>query len=260
MAISDIRQDFCRLSGRHDLVIDFASGVYTDNGANFYINMGQKMLDRKNRIPMEAMRYQKNLTAGQFQLNITNVRAIKEIWATNGDGRNILTKRDIGYLKENYATAWGSYTRGTPADWAIGVSALAPQQDQLTSGNYTGDFTYDYEDLILSDSSSAPHYNKASIIVMPPVDSTYTISVWGRFFQKKLTDTAGETKNYWTEVHPELLTLSALWAHEVTNRNTEGAKDWMAAIDEYIMGIEKDQVDEEITSSDTFGNADQVPG
>lgn len=257
MALQDIRIDFVRISGRHDLVVDFASGDYTDNGANFYVNMGQKMLDRKNRIPKDAMRYQKDLIAGQFQLDIENVRALKEVWAVNGDGRSILTKRDIGYLKENYATAWGAYTRGTPVDWAVGVNALAPQQDQLTTGvgsPYTAEFTYDYEDLVFSDESQAPHYGKMSVIVMPPVDVTYTIIVWGRFFQKKLTDTAGQTKNYWTEVHPELLVLSALWAHEVTQRNTEGAKDWMNAVDEYIQGIELDAIDEEITGMN------QIPG
>jgi len=259
MALEDIRIDFVRLSGRHDLVADFASGNYVDNGANFFINMGQKMLDRErlNRIPKNAMRYQKNLTAGQFVLDIENVRAVKEVWAINSTGRILLTKRDIGYLRTTYKTAWGSYTRGTPVDWAIGVNNLAPQQDQLTSGvgsPYTAQFSYDYEDLIFSDEADAPAYGKTSIIVMPPVDETYTVAIWGQFFQKKLLDTVGNTKNYWTEVQPEVLVLAALWAHEVTKRNTEGANDWMMQITKYLDDILLDVIDEEVTGFE------QIPG
>jgi hypothetical protein len=51
--------------------------------------------------------------------------------------------------------------------------------------------------------------------------------------------------NYWTNVSPEILIKAALYQLEVFNRNTEGAKDWLNAIETETLGLEFDLVMEE---------------
>jgi hypothetical protein len=195
------------------------------------------------------MRFQRDISAGDFKLDIDNIRSLKEVWLVGSGGRKLLTKRSIGYLRETYATAWGTYPRGVPVDWAVGVNALAPQDDQLYFGpggtSYTAFFTRDYEDIVFADQGI--HYGRQQVVFMPPADQGYTIGVWGFFFQKILSDLPTDDKNFWTEVHPEVLVLSALWAHEISLRNTEGANDWIRAIDEYLLGVEFDIVEEQQT-------------
>lgn len=62
MNLRDFREQFIKLSGRYDLVIDAED--YADNGANFYINGAVKLLDRIITLPSSKQRlyYPKVLT------------------------------------------------------------------------------------------------------------------------------------------------------------------------------------------------------
>lgn len=244
MNLKEIRREFVRLSGRHDLVVDYAAGNYADNGANFIINMGQKLLDT---FPNRSfwMRHQVDISPGQNQISIPNVRSIKGVWLAGPDGRTMLQKTTMEKIK---AVGVNSYLGNSPAWWAINVGRLSPLQQNLTEGPsapYTDVFTYDADDLIFSDSPDAPGYSKTAIIIMPSPAVKSTLVVYGRFSHPDLVDDAD--RNYWTDVHPHGLILASLWALEVTMRNTEGASDWMNAIRIYFNEVEPDVVDEEVS-------------
>jgi hypothetical protein len=54
MNLRNFREQFIKLSGRYDLVLDAVD--YVDNGANFYINGAVKMLDRLITLPSSKAR------------------------------------------------------------------------------------------------------------------------------------------------------------------------------------------------------------
>ena len=56
--------------------------------------------------------------------------------------------------------------------------------------------------------------------------------------------------SWWTLEAPETLVLASLYELEVAYRNTEGANDWMGALNNELMSLEYDQISEEITGID----------
>jgi hypothetical protein len=54
----------------------------------------------------------------------------------------------------------------------------------------------------------------------------------------------------WTEMHEMILVWAGLYMLEVSYRNTNGAKDWLAAIQREIISLDMDGVEEEIVGVD----------
>ena len=78
---ADMLKMFCKDTGRHGLVADFAGGDYTDNGAGAFINAGLAYLDKRffNFLGGDSS-YVTTLTAGEYQLSIPSARHINEVW------------------------------------------------------------------------------------------------------------------------------------------------------------------------------------
>jgi hypothetical protein len=228
MDYKDLRKKFVEMSGRYDLI----NANYTDNGADFFINAGQKLVT----------------TVG--------LRAIKEVWVSNSAGMYELAPNKIADLRYSYGKKLSEVTQGAPAIYAPAV--LRPYPDTTVAATVAG--FYDIEDLILYTAGTGTgHWTYNGIVVMPPPDSTYTISVWGLFYSPTLLATlAGatwtQTKSFWTEEHPETLLLAALYKLEVFYRNTEGAKDWKAAMTDDLMGMDHDFVEEDINGPSEIGD------
>jgi hypothetical protein len=223
-----IRKKFCELSGRYDLM----NADYTDNGADFFFEAGQRFLDMlQDTKKMQAKNIQQ-VSAGTTIVKITGLRSIIEVMAGNTtDGLIRLSKASMSQLKEYYEKQLSSVDQGTPIYYA--PTSFRPYADNTAALTWAS--FYDSTDLVLGDT----HYTYEGIIIMPPPDSTYYVSIYGLFYSPTLSATlAGgtwtQTKSVWSEVWPSLLIQAALYQLEVFYRNTEGAKDWRAAITETI--------------------------
>jgi hypothetical protein len=253
VTLLQIRTKFVDLSGRFDLVVNTTS--YADNGANFFIQAGLRLLDSLQDTHLAVSRYQKDLAVGDSVLDVpSTIRSIKEVWIVDPSTtqRALLTKQALGYMKENYPKSVANTTRGTPVDWARTVNLLAPSQLSLTTSAgaspYTAQFSNDFEDLILA--NEAGQHLRSTILFGPPADKAYTMIVYAKFFSVMSAET---DVCYWSEVYPELVVMAASWAVETFYRNTEGAQDWLAQIQNVLLGVDKDLVDEDVSGVSQIG-------
>ena len=252
MSLIGVRERVARESGRHDLVSDFAAGTYTDSGngvSTAFINDGQRLLDRKANFVKGYSWLKKDVTAGTYKLNFRYCSAVKEVWAMNAStDRYKLVKKDLSYIRKNYGDVYASLSQGDPEMYSPLVVNLAPDQIALTTTDYTDEFTYDYEEILFSD--TADHFYYSGILWMPPVGETFTISILGRFWSPILS--ADADKTFWTEVHPDILALATMYCIERTYRNREGMADYMSAIMDAIGDIDRNLVEQEVQDKDSM--------
>jgi len=78
------------------------------------------------------------------------------------------------------------------------------------------------------------------------------IEVWGKFYTEPLQ--SEDDMNYWSVNHPDALIMAGLRQAEVFNRNTQGLNDYNNAIDDMLVGLDRDVVQQEIA------NVDQMEG
>ena len=74
MTLLSVRQRFVDLSGRYDLVIDSIN--WANNGADFFIQAGQRWLDRSGIIPKSDSKYYKALAEGAWYDLIPDCRNV----------------------------------------------------------------------------------------------------------------------------------------------------------------------------------------
>ena len=250
MSLLSVREQFAELSGRHDLVTDFAAGTYTNNagniGADFFLDSGQRYLDRRAGDLKRYAWYKVDVAVGDYKKNFRYCNAIEEVWMADSDGDKWkLEKRDLDYIRSIYSGAYGDQSQGAPLYYAPLTVNLGPDQIALKTTDYTDEFTYDYEELLLAD--TAEHFLYKGVLWMPPIDEVATLSVKGRFASPPLT---GTVSTYWTEVHPDILLLAGLWSLERFYRNTQGVNDYKIQIDEALSDLDKDGVEEQIQDLD----------
>jgi hypothetical protein len=249
MDYKDLRKKFVELSGRYDLI----KSTDEDDGADFFINAGQKYLDRLLTTNKMWARYPVAVAAGTYIVKTVDIRAIKEVWISNADGKIQLTPCNMQQLRTEYAEEFASVTQGQPTYYAPAIFRPAP--DSLNS--ITG--LSDSADLLLYNATApAQHFNYHGIVIMPPPDVAYTVTIWGLFYSPTLTATlSGSTwtqvKSYWTEVHPEVLIEAALFKLEGFYRNTDGAKDFKATLMEDVSGLDNDSVEEDLVGDMQMG-------
>ncbi len=123
MNLLQLRTNFVQKSGRFDLVVDTTS--YADNGANFFIQMGQRILEAMFPSRHSASRYIKDLNAGQSSLFVKNIRAIDSVYLKNSSiGRKPLTRKGYSWLIEEYGDDFGEYAQGTLTLTAAATSGI----------------------------------------------------------------------------------------------------------------------------------------
>lgn len=247
-----LRKKFCELSGRYDLM----NTDYTDNGADFFINAGQRFLDRmQNTGKMQAKNVQ-SVAAGTIKVYTPGLRAVHKVWAGNTASGLVELKKagSVAYLRGLYEEQLSSVDQGTPEWYAPAI--FRPFVDTHTTTTLSG--YYDIDDLILPVTTTPTHYTNTGIIIMPPPDATYYISIYGLFYSPELSATYAaptwtQTKSYWTEVFPDTLIQAALFKLEQFYRNAEGAKEWKQGVTEDILGFDLDAVEEECADIDQMG-------
>jgi len=240
MDLLDIRKAFVQASGRFDLVVDTTH--YVNNsaniGADFFINAGLRLLDSlEGSMPSS---YRKDISAGDYKLTFKYARAIDRVDIMNADGRKTLTPVRLETLRETYPLDPDKIGRGTPLMYAPMKGFLSPEQKSLTLANFSTEFTYDHYGVIFG----ASRYQYNGILFMPPADTTYTVTVWGWFFNALEED---DDVCWWSENYPEVVIMAAQCVVEMFYRNSSGVADWMSAITQYLRGVDIDRVREEIS-------------
>jgi hypothetical protein len=213
MNLLQIRQKLREISGRVDLV----NSDYSDNGADFYINEGSRYLDRLDETQKSWASCFRIMEVGQFALSVPYCRAIKEVWITEtANGRRQLDKKNIQDLITGYLGGFPSErTNGTPLYYS---PCLTRSVSELLTVNSIQGFV----GMMEVPAGNANEYN--SILLNVPVQYQTMVDVRGLFYQPKLVEDTDT--NYWSEVHPMLLLNSTMRQTEITNRNTQGVKDW----------------------------------
>ncbi|KKN73949.1 hypothetical protein LCGC14_0395140 [marine sediment metagenome] len=240
MNLLEIRTKWIDTSGRRDLIADTSPTDYDDNGANFFIQAGQRLLDTILPNPKSEGSYIKDLTVNDYKVMIKYLRAVKKVWIKGtGLARYQLIRKTYSWLQEEYGDSIASSTAGQPRYYAPILSNLSPEQKALTSGNYTDEFTRDFEDITFGDD----RYSKNGITFRPKTDATHTITITGDFFSNMLVDA---DISYHSEIYPELLILATNFALEAFYKNTQGMNDWKNAMNIYLRGIDHDMVKEEM--------------
>jgi len=207
-------------------------------GADIYINAGQQYLDTKVDTPASPARYQVDITAGDYVVNLYGCAEIYNVWIINSDGRSELERQEIEDLKYYYEGDTLTNTDSdTPLYYAVNITSLSPQQSSLTSETYSDTFTYEYEDI-----NFGSHYDNddrtmiKSLLIMPPTDETYTLVVYGKFYSPTLWLDADTS--FWTEQYPEILCYAAMYCLNVEYENAQKVGYWKAVIDDAVSGIQ----------------------
>ena len=245
------RQMFAQRSGRYDLI----TSTLTDNGADFFINAGQRWLDMQLSTGKMRAKNVQSVAAGTIKVYVAGLRSVSEVWAgLAADGLTELAKADLKYLRSLYGEQLGSVTQSTPTWYAPAI--FRPFPDTSTTTTLSG--YYDVDDLILPVTTIPVHYTYTGIVIAPPPDETYYISVYGTYFNPTLSATYAaptwtQTTSFWLQVYPEVLLMAALRMLELFYRNSEGVKDWEAGIGSALSGMDKDAAEEEMAGISEMG-------
>ena len=230
-----LRTQFINISGRFDLATDPNGGDYTDDGADFFLQAGQRELDRMFGAPKGVARLWDTVAIAGYYIKFQECRAIQHVWVNNSTDRTELMKVDFIKLKNAYPELISATDQGTPLYYAPAFIRTVEDTDMNATGTF---FNY------VMDASDS--YN--SIIFLPPADEAFDVEVQGLFY----TDwpDADTKTSYWMEIHPMISVWAGLYMLETSYRNTEGASDWLKAITRSVTGIDMDTVEEEL-SQDT---------
>jgi len=234
MNLLQLRKKFRTLSGRTDLVNEDGS----DNGVDFYINSGQRHLDRMDETQKSWGSSFRFLEINGFSVQFPYCRAIKEVWVGTTTARWQLEKKSLQDMLAGYFTSLPSgIETGEALYYSPAISRAVPETYKTPADELESFIGY-------VDVMSANHFAYNSILIAPPTDERLVVDIRGLFYTDQLTDDTD--KSYWSEVHPDVLIMAAMRMVEVVNRNSQGVNDWDMAIANAVSGIGKDLVEEEI--------------
>lgn len=243
MDYKDVRKKFIELCGRYDLV----NPDWSDNGADFFLNAGQQYLDRKQNTGKMIGKNVQAIAAGTIKVYIPGLRTVYEVWVGESvDGLVRLDKVPLSVLRDYYGEQLSGVTQSSPLYYA--PVSFRPFTDVNSTTTWSG--YYDIDDLILPTGSTPLHYQNTGVIIMPPPDQTYYVSIYGLFYSPTLSATVAsgvwtQTKSFWSECFPDLLIRAGLFRLEQFYRNREGAKDWQNGVLEDLDDMNKDAAEEE---------------
>lgn len=210
-----IRQDFIKRSGREDLAKTASAKYDTDNGADFFIKGGSLDLDLEQDNIMSMADHNKDLTADDYDIQLSYCRNVHEVFYINSDGEKLkLTPITHGEMIDDYPKL-GSTDSSTPLYWAQYTTRRVPDQE-----------------------SSGRDVDVISLMIMPPTDESITLVVVGKWYAYPLTVNADQ--NFWSVNFPHILVMAALRNLEGFYRNSQGYKDYDAIIQKLLIGIDKD--------------------
>ena len=243
MTLLSVRTSAVQLSGRYDLIN--ADGDTpesgTDNGMNAFINSGQRYLDMLiDSKKGDGVRYD-SLSLGSWYLSIQDIRALEDVWVNSTTARWQLERKPLNWMKENWPELVSATTSGDAQYWSPALLRGVAVTNRDALGTF---FNYNL--------TQTGYEGYSGIIILPVTDIALTVETSGKFWSPTLASDSDES--YWSSVHQMLLVWASLRQLESSYRNREGAADWDNAIASYIMGLDKDEIQEQIS------NVDQLEG
>ena len=243
MNLLQIRTQFVKISGRYDLV---NPSTFADAGADFYIQQGQRSLERRLNINPTVAKFYDDLTVGQYKVSIPNCRAIQEVWILGSESRTEVEKlgdydlRAIHqqFVSNMYTSPLSTMETGRPSHYYLTNLRRSPETedgsgDSDTITSYL-DTTYPFDP------------TNSGIILFPRCQEAYGIEVKGLFYSPTLS--TNTDSNVWSANYPTLLIWSALRELEIMFRGSKTASSWEALIEGELIGIEKDAIEQEVNS------------
>jgi hypothetical protein len=222
MNLLGIRTKFVELSGRVDLVVDQTG--YADNGADFFIQSGQKTLDALLPTQKSSALAIATVSSGDFII-ATDARSIHGMFLIRDDES---VEGELKQLLPNVYRERFGYKNGL-----------------VTEGGRPQYFTIEN----IRDESNVPDSTFSQVLVIGPTpDASYDIIIDGLYYPQKLVNDTDE--NFWSINHPDTLVQAGLYALERFYRNTQGMNDHMAAIMRDVQGIDYDIAEQEAAITD----------
>lgn len=232
MDLVTLREKFVRLSGRYDLVVDTTD--WADNGADFYIHNGQKLLERLVEVPMNVGSFYKELAIGEYAVSWEHsTRAIKEVWVETSTARRKATNVSLIELKQAYYDLVSAQSE-QQNDWYYAVADL--RGIDVTDQNALGEYLENVE-------PAGVTVAEARGIVLSPVPTTaVVVQIKGLFKQFVLSDDGDE--NFWSVEEPDLLLRAALYTLDTFFHGNSSIRNWYQALLVDVQKIDFDLVDE----------------
>ena len=247
MNLLQIRTQFAQISGRYDLV---NPSTFTDNGADFYIQQGQRSLERRTNINPTRAKYYVDLSIDDYLAKFQNCRAIYSVWVMNSESRTEVVKLEEydlraihqQYVENMYSTPLSTMDSGRPIYYYPTNLRRSPESS-------TG---YSDSETLSSYMDTVSPYNTSytGIILLPKCDEAYGLEVDGLFYSPALEE--DDDQNYWSDNHANLLVWAALRELEIMFRGSKTASAWESFIEAEIMNIDKDGIEQQINSTHEF--------
>jgi len=243
MDLRNIRINAVKWSGRYDLVKTENGDTWVDNGMNAFINAGQNVLDL--RVPMHsksAARHVESVVAGTYLITFLQCRWVDRVWTADAEGNlTELEHLTMNELRTQYGEDFSLIDQGAPKYYTPTAVGLSPDQEDLDETDFVN--MHDWHDLVFGN-----HYGYDAVVILPPPDETYTVSIWGHFFSTTLTNDGDYS--HWTVKFPYLLIKSTLATLESFYRNAEGFRAWEEAMASELLAIDADAVEREVATID----------
>lgn len=247
MNLLQIRTQFAKISGRYDLV---NPSTFADNGADFYIQQGQRSLERRLNISPSVAKFYDDIAIGTYKITVANCRAIQEVWVMNSESRTELEKlgdydlRAIHqkYITNMYSTPLSTMEQGRPLYYYPTNLRRSPETetgvgDSATLSSYL-DTSYPFDPA------------SSGIIILPRCDGAYGIEIKGLFYSPVLS--VDISTNIWSYNYPTLLVWAALRELDIMYRGHKTASNWDSYIEAELLNLDKDAIEQEINSIDVL--------
>jgi hypothetical protein len=229
MNLLSVRQLFVEQVGIADLVRDYPSAK-EDNGADRYINEGQRFLDGLLEVPGSRRSWLYESIAGDSNIIVKGLRVLEGMSVMTSDGMVPMTYKTPDELRVLYPTATALMDTGVPVYYST-MQSLAPEQWRKTASDFTNlypDLRYGRDD------------GQDGIAIRPVTDDVYTLEISGLWFSKELM--SNDDTSWWTVNRPFILIQAASLMIEMLFNNTAGVADKMNALTMMIRGIENDNI------------------
>jgi len=229
MNLLEVRTQFVKISGRYDLITDTTS--WADNGADFFLQAGQNLIEKlSGDLPESEGRLWDTITSGTYYVGFQKrCRMIFDVWANNDENRIELKRKSWKDLKAMYTSTLANTDTGCPVYYCPAKLREIDATDQGATGeffNYTLTNSKDFR----------------GIVIMPPVDSSYDIEIYGKFLQSVLS--SDDDENFWTITYPEILIRAAIYQTELSYRGRGAVAKLYEALLLDLIEIDKDTIEE----------------
>lgn len=241
MNLAEIRQQFVVRSGRYDLVGEHNE----DAGANFFIQSGQRFLDRRSNVGRSQQAVHVGaLMPGDSFLELPHCWLLSKVEALSDWGRDWI---ELQRLHSRGAQRFAFRQQGGQPTFYIAASARTTPRTAPRPANeiHASADAMPFQELLLDT------WSLLTIEILPTPSAHTTIRVSGNFYSEDLIK--DEDTSFWSITQPDLLIKAALYNLEIFYRNSEGAQDWLNSIQLDLTDLEQQEVLADIQGKDVMG-------